>query len=77
VDLQLLASDFDYADRLLGEIEESTDDEGLMVLCLQLRARLLRPAVALPNPAVAADSPSPAAVGAIKARDYRFGARGG
>lgn len=77
VDLELLTADRDYADRLLGEIEALTDDEGLIVLCLQLRARLLRPTVVSPAPSAVPVSPPLAAVSAVKTRDYRFGARGG
>jgi hypothetical protein len=77
VDLAALKADRDYADAILSEIEDLTDDEELLVLVLQLRARLLKPVAppavsdvpAVPDelPAAQVDSP----------RHYRYGARGG
>ncbi|HJV28346.1 MAG TPA: hypothetical protein VJ673_21900 [Aromatoleum sp.] len=76
VDLAALMADRDYADAILSDIEDLTDDEELLVLVLQLRARLLKPVappavsdVAVPGelPAAQVDSP----------RHYRYGARGG
>jgi hypothetical protein len=73
VDLKALAADADYAERILGEIEERAEDEELLVMVLRLRRRLLAvPAVPAPAPVVA----TPAST-APAARDYRFGARGG
>ncbi|MFO7189418.1 MAG: hypothetical protein DIU74_006990 [Pseudomonadota bacterium] len=82
VDLQALATNPDYAERVLADIEEHCVDEDMLVTVLTLREMLVpkRPPrsarVLIPGAgATTADEDDPRQHKLI--RDYRYGARGG
>lgn len=73
VDLDLLTRDAEYARSRLSAIEETAENEDLLVMLLKVRERVLPP-----HPA-AGPAPVPAAAAAPKTeslRSYKFGARG-
>lgn len=78
VDLQLLETDQNYAQRVLAAIEAAAEDEQLLILTLQVRDYLLPLAavltgVAVPPPALDVNGVAPAS---NQTRSYMFGARG-
>lgn len=78
VDLQLLESDRQYAERVLATIEAAAEDEQLLILTLQVRDSVLRPAPmanAAQRAAEPAEPPQAPPAGSAT-RSYVFGVRG-
>lgn len=79
VDLQLLQTDPNYAERVLAAIEAAAEDEQLLILTLQVRDCVLPLAVVAPTVAANARTAHEAASGVQvtnQTRSYMFGARG-
>ena len=65
IDLNALASDRNYADKALKEVEELAEDEDLLVMVIRLRHLLIQTAA----------EAEPAGGKAGASRNYQFGAR--
>jgi hypothetical protein len=79
VDLQLLQTDRNYAERVLAAIEAAAEDEQLLILTLQVRDSVLPVAVVVPPVATIARTAHEATSGlpvTSQTRSYMFGARG-
>lgn len=74
VDLDKLEHDETYAQALLQAAEQESEDEGLLVLVMRLRARLKARSLEAPSAVVRLSRSIPAPSHVL--RDHRFGARG-